>query len=70
MSSSTLVPVYYYLGGYLLIFSPINHAHFAFDKCVYICNVAVVRSSYITFLIHKKQFESQVYALRIYLLFQ
>ena len=35
------------------------------DKCVYISDVVVVKSLYITFLIHKKQFAFQVNALRV-----
>ena len=50
----------------MLLFSSINHAHFiTLDKCFYISNVVVVKSLYIAFEIHKKQFEFQVSALRI-----
>jgi len=37
----------------------------AFEKCFYTYDVVVVKSLYITFLIHKEQFAFQVRALRI-----
>jgi len=39
--------------------------YITFDKCFYICDVVVVKSLYIIFLIHKEQFALQVHKLRI-----
>jgi len=39
--------------------------YIAFDNCFYIFGAVVVKSLYITFLIHREQFAFQVHALRI-----
>jgi len=44
--------------------------YIAFDKCFYICDVEVVKSLYIAFLIHKEKFALQVHALRITIKFE
>jgi len=45
--------------------SPTSTPVIAFDKCFYICDMAVVKSLCFTFLIHKEQFAFQINALRI-----
>jgi len=39
--------------------------YIAFDNCFYVCDAVVVKSLYVTFLIHREQFAFQVHALRI-----
>ena len=62
MSSSTLVPVYQFIGRLYASISSINHAHYIL--CL-ICDMVVVKSLYITVLIHKEQFAFQVHSLKI-----
>ena len=67
MSSSTLFPVYH-IGRLLFHQSTMRNdatslqiiETVAFDKGFYTCDVAVVKSLYITFLIYKEQFAFQV----------
>jgi len=58
--------VHQYTGPLCASISSINHAHcslyVAFDKCFYICDVVVVKSFYIAFLVHKEQFAFQLHA--------
>jgi len=58
MPSSTLVPGYDYIGWLYASVSSINHVHYILRLviCFYICNVVVVQSLHIEFLIHNEQF--------------
>jgi len=65
MSSSTLVSVCQVIRRLYASISSINyyaHYNLAFDKCFSICEVVIVKSFCITFLIHKTQFAFQVHA--------
>jgi len=54
----TLFPVYQYIGRAICFYFIYQTCvlYSAFDKCFYICGVVVVKSVYITFLVHKEQF--------------